>query len=167
MVSSPKKKFLEKKAGGVKYTQYFDYVVVLALIFVLSMNAFWADSIKMQRNLSATETPVLTSKSPGYAITVTLAILSGVTLLYIVFRPYIPFRETYRNVVVLLALSVIIVASVLLREVYYYWANSTPLGSSTSFEGTDSFMSDSMLSGVMASCFVAILICCGLIFKEL
>lgn len=164
MVSSPKKRVLEKKTSGIKYNQVLDYLSAFALIYVLAMNSYWSNAI---RNNSGSS-PKLDTESIAFILTTALAGTAGFLILYLVFRPTIPYLETYRNTLAFSALALIIFGALLLREVYYYYQYNTPLGSNTPLAEDDGeYFQAKVITAELGSCFAAIVIGCFIIMKEL
>ena len=165
MVSSPKKRVLEKRTIGFRYGDILDYMSAFCLIYVLAMNSYWSNAIRTD---SGPSPPALATQSPAYILSTGLAVTAGLMIFYLVFRPAIPFLKTARNTLVFFALCLLVLGSLLLREIYYYYQHNSPLGSSTPFSTDDGKQFEpGIISAELGACFTAVIVGCFVIMKEL
>ena len=105
MVSSPKKRVLEKKVGVVSRGQIVDYIISAGLVFVVVMASYWCNNISEEKGVPPATPPPLTSSSVAFVLSMITAVLSGVIILQLTFRVSLPsYGESYRNILVLYVL---------------------------------------------------------------
>jgi len=167
MAIQKKQKFLKSEISGLSYNQLIDYIMIALLLYPAVANAYWANEIREQKGAGNLQQDVFyDTKSIAFVLTVLLSILSFILLILLFFRYYMKNEIVTKNILIFFTLALIIISSLLLREIYDVYRGETNIGGSIgALDGT--YLEYSIISAVMGSCFVAIIVGCGIVFKEL
>jgi magnesium-transporting ATPase (P-type) len=163
--SQEKQKFLRSNVSGISYNQLIDYGIILLLLYPAVANAYWANEIREQKGADKFTSSPYDTKSIAFVLTVLLSILSFILLVLLFSRYYMKNEIVTKNILIFFTLGLIIISSLLLREVYDIYRGETELGDVSGLD--DTYLENSIISAVMGSCFVAIIVGCGIVFKEL